>query len=232
MSKKKIFVSALAICLVAVISMGTLAYFSDNDEVTNKFMIAGSDTNKPEDVFSVDVFETVDNVKYDADDIYARVDNGKTYENILPGGTYEKDVTVKNTGSYAEYVRVQVTISDKTAWQASLDLDIAGFGAYDITPHFVGFNSALWQFDKTRTTYDNDSITYTLYLKDAVAPGAEVNIFDAITLPTTMSREDAVLFDDDGTAGFTVKVRADAVQAENVGDTCYDAFVTVYGVNA
>ena len=57
MTKKKVFVIALAICLVAIISMGTLAWFNAQDAVTNDFMIADSDDDTPNEIFSVDVWE-------------------------------------------------------------------------------------------------------------------------------------------------------------------------------
>ena len=43
MTKKKVFVTALAICLVAILSMGSLAWFNASDTITNKFKIADSD---------------------------------------------------------------------------------------------------------------------------------------------------------------------------------------------
>ena len=35
MTKKKVFVAALAICLIAIISMGTLAWCNATDDITN-----------------------------------------------------------------------------------------------------------------------------------------------------------------------------------------------------
>ena len=56
LTKKKVFVAAIALCLIAIISAGTLAWFQASDEVTNKFMIADSDQDGTPD-FSVDVWE-------------------------------------------------------------------------------------------------------------------------------------------------------------------------------
>ena len=62
MNKNKVLALALAVCLLATVSMASLAWFTDNDSVTNDFLIAGSENSKPDDVFSVDVWEdaTVD----------------------------------------------------------------------------------------------------------------------------------------------------------------------------
>ena len=57
MSKKKILSLALVLILVASISFGTLAWFSDADEVTNDFLVAGSEDKDPDEIFSVDVWE-------------------------------------------------------------------------------------------------------------------------------------------------------------------------------
>jgi hypothetical protein len=42
-----------------------------------------------------------------------------------------------------------------------------------------------------------------------------------------MTQEHASHFDDDGIWGFTIDVKAQAVQSENVGNSAYDAFQTV-----
>ena len=55
LSKKKVVALALAVCLIAVLSMGSLAWFTDDDSVTNDFFIAGSEDQDPDKVFSVDV---------------------------------------------------------------------------------------------------------------------------------------------------------------------------------
>ena len=41
LSKKKVFALALAVCLIATLSFGSLAWFTDNDSVTNEFKVAG-----------------------------------------------------------------------------------------------------------------------------------------------------------------------------------------------
>ena len=54
-NKKKVFVVAVAVCLIAILSLSSLAWFSDADEVTNKFMVATSDDpTDPDDIFFVD----------------------------------------------------------------------------------------------------------------------------------------------------------------------------------
>ena len=56
LTKKKVFVAALAVCLIAILSLGTLAWFNASDDITNKFLIADSDGDGTPD-FSVEVWE-------------------------------------------------------------------------------------------------------------------------------------------------------------------------------
>ena len=55
LNKKKVLVLALAVCLIATLSIGTLAWFSAEDEIKNDFLFATDDEGKPD--FSVDVTE-------------------------------------------------------------------------------------------------------------------------------------------------------------------------------
>ena len=90
LTKKKVLVGALAVGLIATISAGSLAWFSDEDEVKNKFMIADSTDDDPEDIFSVDVKEDTPEGSGDTD--------GYDYEDILPGDELKKELAdeIKN----------------------------------------------------------------------------------------------------------------------------------------
>lgn len=217
-TKKKVFVVALVICLVAIASMGSLAWFSAQDSVTNNFYIADSEDNDPDDIFSVNVYEEYD------DGVYEK---GITYEDILPGDELEKNAIVKNTGHYDEYIRVIITISDKAVWKSIVEDSGADFDTYDIRQHFVGFDSSKW--DLVNSTMDNtgESIQYVLYYKDILAAEDSFSVFTGVEIPDMMTEEHASHFDDDGLWGFTIDVKAQAVQTRNVGDSCYEAFQTV-----
>ena len=98
LTKKKVLVAAIAICLVATLSMGTLAWFSATDSITNKFPIADSLTS-----FEIDVWEIVpDGIDEGTDpDVVGRGKNGETSyeyaEGVTPGATFAKKVFVENT---------------------------------------------------------------------------------------------------------------------------------------
>lgn len=224
-TKKKVFVVALIVCLVAILSLGTtLAWFSDSDSVTNNFHIADSVDNNPDDIFSVDVYE-----KYDSDGngIPEEYQSGITYKNILPGDELAKEAIVKNTGHYDQYIRVVITISDKKVWKAIVESTGSDFDTYDIRQHFVGFDSSKW--DLVNSTMDNtgEDIQYVLYYNEKLASGKSFSVFTGVKIPEAMTQEHASHFDDDGVWGFTIDVKAQAVQTENVGANAYEAFKTV-----
>lgn len=220
MLKRKIFVSALAICLVAIISMGTLAWYSDSDSATNTFKFADS-TSDPDELFSVNVYEQKDGQTYDDP-------TGIEYTDVVPGATYEKKAFVQNTGKYDQYIRVTATLSDLQAWMGALDLTtLAELDNYDIVANFPGFNEAMWEKIEKSVDTAADTITYVLYLKDVLTPGSSINVFNEVVLPgATMDQTDAVAFRGE----FTIDLVAEAVQTEFVGDSCYEAFKTVLGV--
>ena len=223
LTKKKVFVSALAICLIAIISMGTLAWFSAQDEVTNKFMIADSDDDTPDEIFSVDVWENTPDGEKDQD--------GYEYTDILPGDTLKKEARVENTGYYDQYVRVTVTISDAQAWIAALGAD------FNVADVFDGFVAADWNHiwnNMNGATTIPENFVYVMYYKNIVKPGDVINVFNNVKIPTSLTREEAVAFG----GNFDITVKAEAVQTENVvpegtaaADAAWAAFKTVEGNN-
>ncbi len=206
MTKRKVFLAAVAICLIAIISMGTLAWFSDSEEVKNEFKIAQSDDDTVDDIFSIDVWE----IDPDSND---REEVGHIYEDILPGDSLKKDVYVKNTGYYDQYVRVIVTISDAQAWLNALpdNVDAATLA----TQIFKGLDLTKWDHIYNNLSEDPNAedLIYVLYYKDIFKADDEaINVFQSIEIPTTLTRDEAAKFDN----AFTIDVKAQAVQTDNV----------------
>lgn len=206
MTKRKVFLAAVVICLIAIISMGTLAWFSDSEEVKNEFKIAQSDDDTADDIFSIDVWE----IDPDSND---REEVGHTYKDILPGDSLKKDVYVKNTGYYDQYVRVIVTISDAKAWLNALpdNVDAATLA----TQIFKGLDLTKWDHIYNNLSEDPNAedLIYVLYYKDIFKADDEaINVFQSIEIPTTLTRDEAAKFDN----AFTIDVKAQAVQTDNV----------------
>ena len=220
LNKKKVFVAALAVCLVAIISMGTLAWFSDSDFVKNDFMITDSTVTNPYEVFSVDIYETkVDadgNVVTDANGKPETTDAGNTYDNIAPGDVLTKDPTVKNTGTYNQWVRVKVTLTNAENW-------LALFKKYNLTLNdlFTNIDSDAW-VGVEDYTITGGAMTFTYYLKDQLAPNQTVTLFDKVTIPEIFDQTDIYAVKE-----FALTFVAEAVQVENTKDNAVDAFAFV-----
>jgi predicted ribosomally synthesized peptide with SipW-like signal peptide len=220
LNKKKVFVAALAVCLVAIISMGTLAWFSDSDFVKNDFMITDSTVTNPDEVFSVDIYETkVDadgNVVTDANGKPETTDAGNTYDNIAPGDVLTKDPTVKNTGTYNQWVRVKVTLTNAENW-------LALFQKYNLTLNdlFTNIDSDAW-VGVEDYTITGGAMTFTYYLKDQLAPNQTVTLFDKVTIPEIFDQTDIYAVKE-----FALTFVAEADQVENTKDNAVDAFAFV-----
>ena len=226
LSKKKVFALALAVCLIATLSFGSLAWFTDNDSVKNDFMIAGSDDEKPDDIFSVDVWEDKDGDGQRDDDDPSADGEGLDYEDILPGDILTKVAHVKNTGSYDQYIRVKITVSDAKVWQ-----DIYKANMVPVT-EFVDVELSEVYNGMVGSYLEGDNFVYYLYYKNPLTlddpattdvDESDMIVFNKVTIPTHMTQQQAAPF----AGGFQVSVHADAVQTKNVGENVYEAFKTV-----
>lgn len=213
LNKKKVLVSALAISLIAILSFGTIAWFSAEDSIENTFQFADSDDDGNTD-FSVDVLESGD-----------PEDDGILFEEILPGDVLDKDPTIKNTSSsdrYKQYIRVTLTLKDPTgAWKAAFDAKRIGNGKY-LTLASEMFQTIdqvnLWDLaggNGTGYGYDEDAkeFYWVFYYKNVLGKGEEVKLFEHVTIPTGLTVEDANAM----MSTFDVAIRAEAIQSENVG---------------
>lgn len=218
LNKKKVLVVALAVCLVSLISMGTLAWFTDDDSSENKFFVTNSSETDPEKIFSIDVKE---NVEGENDP----VDNYE-FKDLVPNQTVQKKPYVINTGAYDQWVRATVTITDYNVFKATLGED------YVMESVFGNINSE-WIFDKKVVDETAESgagtVSYVFYLNrvlsaDATDPAKNTSVlFETVTIPKELEKEDfaapSTLSD-----GFSIKVYAEAIQSENTATNAKDAF--------
>ena len=225
-AKKKVFVVAVAVCMIAILSMSSLAWFSDQDEVTNKFMISTSDdVDDPDGIFSVDIWENVDT---DGDGVNEKVGaendtTGGTYDHVYPSQTLVKEPHVENTGKYDQWIRVKVTVTDAADWMQICNTLAANTGKeYDLSNIFQGHDEAVWTVGE-KTLNNDDSITYTYYLNSKLEPGKDVVLFEEIIIPYQLTQYELATLD----GGFEIKMVAEAIQADNTGDTVFEAFELV-----
>ena len=210
LNKKKVVVVSLAISLIAILSLGSLAWFNAKDEVTNKFMVTNSEDDA-EKIFSVDVWEYVDG------DTENKDQDGNEYNDIVPGGRYHKEPYVENTGLYDQWIRVKVTVSDADEWLAILGTD------YDLTTIFEGFDASAWtRYDEPMLVEEagESTLTYVYYLNYKLAPTETAALFNTVVIPSQLTQQDMATLG--GT--FELDIVAEALQADNTGNSAYEAF--------
>ena len=131
--KKKIVSLALAVCLIAIAAVGTLAYFTDKDAETNTFTAGG---------VKIDLIEQQVN---EAGDALEAFEQEQVLMPIVGSAQGEKDnfgqpvaenyidkmVTIKNTGKSAAYVRAYFAIP--------ADLD-DGYETFNAGANILHFN--------------------------------------------------------------------------------------------
>ena len=215
LTKKKVFVVALVVSLIAILSLGSLAWFNASDSVENKFMITDSETN-PDDVFSVDVYETLVDENGDPVDPVQKTDSN-TYDDIAPGDVLTKDPTVENTGKYDQWIRLNVTLTNAENWMSVLKY----FNITTLETIFQGYDAGIWQSEGNDTPVLNadGSVTFTYYLKDKLTPGETATLFTAVKIPEQITQDEIVYINE-----FNLNIVAEALQADYTGDNCKAAF--------
>ena len=216
LTKKKVFVVALAVCLVAILSMGTLAWFNDADEITNQFLIADSDGDGTPD-FKVDVYET-------DPETGDKVQDGNVYEDIAPGDNLKKDPQVFNAGDYDQWIRVYVTFDEWSVIEAACKNQ--GITT-DLRTWLLGLDDGIWAPVDGETVIDEqaNTITYVYYYNAKLLPGETVKLFKEVAIPGEFEQDDMKFANGD----FTINVKAEALQADNTGDNAQKAFAQYWG---
>ena len=223
LTKKKVFVVALAISLAAIISMGTLAWFQASQSIENIFQVSTTDDNQTPD-FSISLYENVvdsetgKKVDTNDDDVIDELDittTGNTYASLAPGDELDKNPTVKNTGEYDQYVRVTVTLKDADKWVPLL-------AEYNLTIDDVilGYEDALWRSEIVDEDYTDGTVVNQYYFEGKLEPGDTATLFTGIKIPGDFTNDDVKSFE----GGFNMTIVADAIQADNTGDNAFDAF--------
>ena len=199
-ARKVLILALCAVLLVSISVMGTMAYLTSKDSVTNTFTVGK-------------VAIKLDEAKANADGTLVqgadRVD-ANSYK-LLPGQTYNKDpmVTVLKD-SEKSYIRMTVTVSKAK----ELDAIFAPAGA-DLLSIFNGYDGATWLYKGDTDNADNTR-TYEFWYKEAVAaPDADVALdalFDSITVPGSITNAQLATIE-----GMTITVNAYAIQADGFG---------------
>lgn len=151
--KKKVLTMALVVALIAIMVSGTLAYFTDKDEVTNTFTIGS---------VLIEIWEN--NALTDSDKVTFEkplVPVVNTQDVTKDPGYAVKMVKVENTGKNAAYIRTHIAVPTMLLGYLQLDVNADGW-----TP--------LGSITGTSTA-KMDGVDYTVYSFDynmAVDPSA------------------------------------------------------------
>lgn len=236
MSKRKILILAMSLCMVAILAVGgTLAYFTAEDTAVNVFTMGNVDIELVED-----------------------------YEQgteLAPGLKINKDVSVKNTGSKPAYVRLHLAFRKDMDdgdpsyaavnnflhwnWPSASTAD----GLWSVLPNYStgngyqGNGAGKWNFYE-ETIGGIDYNVYVITYRSPLAAGATTPIFlDQIYLDTSVDckKDEAtgkfIYTDDKGnTVSLTAEeaqnlkilVAAEATQTDTF-ENPYDALNTAFG---
>jgi len=181
MLKNKAALSVTAVAIVALMIVGaTLAWFTDNDSVTNVVTFGNVD---------VDLTEEGEN---------PTPDGGLEFEDVVPGDKLEKKPVITNTGANDAFIRVKVVpdlskIDTRTVGAQVTDLVTALKAKIEADPNWE--EAGDWFY-----YVGNDCV---------LAPGASVDFFDGVEIPTTWK-------DDMENVEFSLVVSVEAVQADNI----------------
>lgn len=214
-ARKVLIIALCAVLLVSISVMGTMAYLTADDTVTNTFTVGK-------------VAITLDEAKVNemgvADATVARVDKN-TYK-LLPGHTYIKDPTVHvQPNSEASYIRMTVAVTKST----ELDAIFASKGA-NLLSIFNGYDSTNWIYKGNTEDTAKNTRTYEFWYK-AIVPATDDKtttdldaLFDSITVPGEITNDQLATIKD-----MTITVNAYAIQADGF-DTAAAAW-TAAGLN-
>lgn len=188
--KKKVALTAAAVALVGTLAVGgTLAWFTDTEEATNVVTMG-----------EVDIVLNEDG-KSDGDII----NGGLKYDDIKPGDTFAKEVTVNNIDE-AAFVRAFITVNYPDVWTAN-----------DAPIEFYKDGEPL------DVTWTGNKVELTAWaMQEDDKDGAHL-LFDAIKVPETWGNKFVE-------SEFSIKVDVEAVQSANLTiDTAFDAFDNAEG---
>lgn len=204
---KKILVLILALVLAIVLTVaGTMAYLTDDSDVTNTFIVGN-------------VKIRLDETAIDADG-HALPENPRVQKNtytVVPGGTYSKDPTLTVLSDSSDcYVRMLVTIDNIE----QIDAIFAPDGA-DLITIFKGYDQTKW-IPKGSKDVDNTRVFEFRYHKVIESSNADQTLeplFTEIKIPGSLTSEQAETLSGSGQGAFKINVTGEAIQAESFYNT-------------
>lgn len=217
---KALLLALCAVLLVAASVLGTLAYLTADDSVTNTFTVGK-------------VAITLDEAKVNTDGAYAEEHDTRVKTNayhLLPGHTYYKDPTVTvSAGSEAAYVRMIVTVENIDKLKAALtDPKYYGTdGTFLLQSLCGGWNPAVWEYKGYTESSDRKTGNYEFRYYQVVSKSENAtkldDLFETITVPSEIDNDHLANLEE-----VKIVVNAHAIQADGFAnaDAAWEAFGT------
>lgn len=229
-ARKAILLVLCVICLVVASVMGTLAYLTDDDSVTNTFTVGKIGITLDEAKANLEG-KPVDANGGVLEDV-AKAPRVQANEyHLLPGHEYVKDPTVTVLANSADcYVRMMVTINK----QDELDDIFEEINEGAQTPITIqnvltGWDNAKWELF-AETEKDNERV-YEFRYYDTVKKSDQITklapLFTKIEMPGAITKEQlATLYTENAANNLKITVVAHAIQADgfDTADAAWAAF--------
>lgn len=209
-TKKKVFLFACcAVLLVAASVLGTMAYLTSTQTVTNTFTVGNVNIK-------------LDEAEVNLDGTYVTEHDNRVAKNeyhLIPGHTYFKDPTVTVLeDSEKSYVRMIVTINE----QKDLDAIFAPNGL-PLSDFFGGVSAEWTLYGETENADDTRSYEFR-YKETVAAPDGDVvldDLFETIKVPGGITKEQLATISE-----LKIEVEAHAIQADGFAnaDEAWAAF--------
>lgn len=223
MKKKITAIAIIAVMLAIAIVGGTLAFFTDEEEVYNTLSIGKVDLTLTETSTADDGI--VGTAKTDGK-------TGYDYTNVVPGSTYAKNVTLELSADDDEvdaYVFAEIVLTNYKELDAVIDSanDADKGGEYASSPLDGQDHAKTWLADCTLLKehivgawIDGDDlhIVYDLGVWEA---GDDQTLFTGVAIPEKLDASLSLI-----TKPFDLNVKGYAIQKDNVADieTAYGQF--------
>jgi predicted ribosomally synthesized peptide with SipW-like signal peptide len=201
--KKKILILTLCIALLAVAAVGgTLAYFTDTEEVTNTFTVGNVKIELLESQLLRAEGITDAAIAADAEGYAAYL--AQAGKNILPGISVKKAPYIRNTGSNNAYVRLRMLIP----------VELVDIVTCVYTSEAVADGSVTEPVKLDNVTIDGvEYAQFAVVYNEKLAPEAMTYwpVFSQVKLNEDVTSEDVAGLTD---ATFNIILQADAIQAD------------------
>ena len=201
--KKKVLILTLCIALLAVAAVGgTLAYFTDTEEVTNTFTVGNVKIELLESQLLRAEGITDEAIAADAEGYAAYL--AQAGKNILPGISVKKAPYIRNTGSNNAYVRLRMLIP----------VELVDIVTCVYTSEAVADGSVTDPVKLDNVTIDGvEYAQFAVVYNEKLAPEAMTYwpVFSQVKLNEDVTSEDVAGLTD---ATFNIILQADAIQAD------------------